>query len=141
MKRLIYLLPTLLVLASGCFNDSNSTPIPNPEGTFSGEFRLVRRLPNVTKLDTDKAQIKLVLKPGSGFKVLGDTATVHAGSRGQYGVSVNTLRFIDSTFKAGNYTKRHLQGDYLYIYNGFNLQMVLNSGDSLSLQYDLKKTE
>ncbi|MES2266219.1 MAG: hypothetical protein V4520_05645 [Bacteroidota bacterium] len=140
MKKLIYFLPALLILAAGCFNNNNSTPIPNPEGTFTGEFRLVRRLPNVTKLDTAKANIQLVITPGVGFKVLGDTSTVHAGSKGHYGIAGNGIRFVDSTYKAGNYTKRHLQGDYLFVYNGTNLQMVLNSADTLSLQYDLKKT-
>ncbi|MCO5936248.1 hypothetical protein NAF17_11930 [Mucilaginibacter sp. RB4R14] len=140
MRRLIYFLPTLLILATGCFNNDNSVPIPNPEGTFSGEFRLLRKLPNVTKIDTTKATIQLILTPGVGFKVLGDTIKVHAGSKGRYGIAGNGIRFVDSTFVVGKYNKRHLQGDYLFVYNGTNLQMVFNSGDSLSLQYDLKKT-
>lgn len=140
MKRLIYFLPALLLLAAGCFNNDNPTPVIAPEGTFTGEFRLLRKLPNIAKIDTQKATIQLVITPSVGFKVLGDTTTLHAGSRGHYGFSGNSARFIDSTFKANKYTKRYLQGDYLYVYNGTILQLVRTSGDTVSYQYDLKKT-
>jgi hypothetical protein len=140
MKRLIYVLPFLLMLAAGCFNDQSSMPSPDPAGTFSGEFRRIRRNADLT-IDTAKANIKVVIEPGIGYHVLGDTTTLHAGSKGHYGINGNGIMFVDDTYpKTGTPAKTHLNGIYLFIYNGGIFQMVRTSGDTLSLQYDLKKT-
>lgn len=140
MKRLIYVLPLLLLLAAGCFNDQASIPSPDPSGTFSGEFRRIHRNKDQS-IDTVKANIKVIIEPGKGYHVLGDTTTVHAGSKGHYGINGNGIMFIDSTLaKTGTPIKTHLNGEYLFIYNGSIFQMVRTSGDTLSFQYDLKKT-
>ena len=141
MKKIIYLLPVLVALVSGCFNNKNSIPVPVPSGTFTGEFRRISKAADQS-IDTLKANIKVVIEPGIGYHVLGDTATVHAGSKGHYGINNgNGILFVDSTYSAkSTSTKTHLNGEYLYIYNGSVFQMVRNSGDTLSLQYDLKKT-
>ncbi|MBB5395542.1 MULTISPECIES: hypothetical protein [unclassified Mucilaginibacter] len=138
MKRLIYLLPLLVTLA-GCFNNNNQ-PVPEPSGSYTGEFRRVSREKNATTIDTVKTNLTVVIEPGVGYHVLGDTTTVHAGSKGHYGINSSSMLFMDSTYpKTGVPVKNHLNGEYLYIYDGKILQMVRNSGDTLSLQYDLKK--
>jgi hypothetical protein len=141
MKRLIYVLPLLMVLAAGCFTNNNSQPIPEPSGTYTGEFRRVTRKLNQTKIDTAKAIISVTIEPGIGYHVLGDTTTLHAGSKGHYGINGNGIMFVDSTYpKTGIPAKNHLNGEYIFIYDGSVFQMVRNSSDTLSLQYDLKKT-
>jgi len=80
----------------------------------------------------------------TGFKVTGDTSTVHAGSYGDYGVNsiYNTVTFIDKTYpKTGIPTKAHLDGTYQYYYDGTVLQLLGNSAlDTVSFQYNLTKT-
>jgi hypothetical protein len=147
MKRLIYVLPLLLTLAAGCIDNGNNTPAPDPSGTFTGEFRRIHRNTDLS-IDTTKATIKVIIEPGVGYHVLGDTATLHAGSKGHYGISGNGIMFVDNTLPApvsGAPTppapkKVHLNGEYLFVYNGSIFQMVKVVGDTLSLQYDLKKT-
>ena len=140
MRRLIYLLPLLLLFAAGCFNNKSSEPTPDPSGKFSGEFRRLDRITGTSKFDTVKATVEVYIEPGVGYHVLGDTSVVHAGSKGHYGISGNGIRFVDSTYPAnGNPTKNHLNGDYLFDYNGSVFRMIRSTGDTLSLQYDLKK--
>ncbi|MBK0378289.1 hypothetical protein [Mucilaginibacter segetis] len=140
-KNLIYLFPILIAFGMGCTKSSNSSLKPLPEGTFNGEFRLLHRSQGSTVIDTVKANIQLVLETGVGYKVLGDTSTVHAGSKGHYGISDIYIAFQDDTYPTtGTPTKTHLSGTYQYYYDGSSVfQMVANSSDTLSLQYDLKK--
>jgi hypothetical protein len=141
MKRLIYVLPLLMALAAGCFNNNGSQPAPDPSGTFTGQFRRITRKLNQTTIDTVKANISVVIEPGIGYHVLGDTATLHAGSKGHYGINGNGIMFVDSTYPTtGIPAKNHLNGEYAFVYDGIVFQMVRTSGDTLSLQYDLKKT-
>jgi hypothetical protein len=140
MKKIIYLLPVLVALVSGCLKNQDNVPSPDPSGTFTGEFRRISKAADQS-IDTLKANIKVVIQPGIGYHVLGDTTTVHAGSKGHYGINGNGIMFVDDTYSATSAsTKTHLNGEYLFIYNGSVFQMVRNSGDTLSLQYDLKKT-
>ncbi|WP_374951434.1 hypothetical protein [Mucilaginibacter sp.] len=147
-RKFIPLVPLTLILAvlvSGCFNNNNAntTPVPYPNGTFSGTFKLLRKKVNQTTIDTlKKANIQLVLENGVGFKVLGDTATVHAGSKGHYGINQTYVAFDDETFpKTGTPPKIHLYGTYLYSYDGnSNLIILFNQGDTLNYRYDLKRT-
>ena len=146
MKRiLICLLPALILLGAGCIKNDTVATASVPTGTFNGEFRLLRKKANQIKFDTLKANIQLVLTDDVNYKILGDTALVHAGSKGTYEVGQNAsaglIGFIDTTYpKTGKPAKTHLQGAYQYYYDGVKLQMVANSLDTLSLQYDLKKT-
>jgi hypothetical protein len=143
-RRFIYLLPALLIVtmfATGCFNNKTTNPIPSPTGTFDGQFRLLRKKLNETKVDTlKKANIQLVLETGT-YKVLGDTTTVHAGSKGQYGINSTYMAFNDETFpKTGTPEKIHLYGNYFYSYDGSNtLIIVFNQGDTINYRYDLKR--
>jgi len=146
MKKLsIYLLPALLVLslfATGCLSNKTSNPVPYPSGTFEGQFRLLHKKLNDSKIDTlKKATIQLVLESGVGYKVLGDTATVHAGSKGHYGINATYIAFDDETYpKTGTPAKIHLYGNYLYNYDGStNLIILVNQGDTLNYRYDLKR--
>ena len=143
-RRFIYLLPALLVLtvfATGCFKNNNTPPIPYPTGTFEGQFRLLHKKLTDTKVDTlKKATIQLVLETGMTFKVLGDTTTVHAGSKGQYGINSAYMAFSDDTNpKTGTPEKIHLYGNYSYIYDGSTLVILAVQGDTINYRYDLKK--
>ncbi|MBD1394516.1 hypothetical protein [Mucilaginibacter glaciei] len=147
MKRTsIFLLPVLLaivVFATGCFNNNTSTPVPVPTGTFGGTFKLLRRKVGATVVDTlKKANIQLVLETGAGYKVLGDTATVHAGSKGPFGINATYIAFDDTTYpKTGNppNDKIHLYGSYFYNYDGTTLVLLFNQGDTLNYRYDFKR--
>lgn len=146
-RRSIYLLPVLLAVvlfATGCFNNNQATPVPTPAGTFGGTFKLLRRKVGATTVDTlKKANIQLVLETGVGYKVLGDTATVHAGSKGHYGINATYMAFDDDTYpKTGNppNDKIHLFGNYFYSYdNSTTLTLLFNQGDTLNYRYDLKR--
>jgi hypothetical protein len=141
-KGLTYLLPAMaiIILAVSCSSNKTAAPVPTPVGTFNGQFRRLHRAPGAAKIDTIKANIQLVLEQGGTYKVLGDTATAHAGSKGTYGVVSNALAFQDATYSTTNTSKIHLYGYYAYYYDGASvLQMVVNSADTLSLQYDLKR--
>ena len=139
MKRLIYLLP-LLILAAGCFNNPQSEALPDPSGTFTGTYRHISKHVN-NKLDTTTANISVVIEPGIGYHVLGDTTKLHAGSKGHYGIVNSGIMFVDSTYpKTGVPTKDHLNGEYVFVYNGSIFQMARTAGDTVAFQYDLKKT-
>ena len=138
MKKLIYLLP-LLILAAGCFNNHEGEAVPDPSGTFTGTFRHISKHEN-NKLDTTTANISVVIEPGKGYHVLGDTTKVHAGSKGHYGIVGNGIMFVDSTSTTVTPKKDHLNGEYVFAYNGIIFQMARTSGDTVAFQYDLKKT-
>lgn len=144
MKKLIYLVPVLIAFATSCAPTSTVAPAITPQGTFAGEFRLLHKKPNQIKFDTLKANIQVVLSGGKNYEVLGDTATVHAGSKGIFemgtGANAGFIGFTDVTYPTNKVpTKTHLIGAYQYYYDGSKFQMVANSLDTLSLQYDLKK--
>src|SRR6476646_6738723 len=110
-KSLIYLIPVLVALASGCLKTAENVPRVYPSGTYSGEFRRLHKRTNSAIIDTTKANIKIVFEPGVGYKVLGDTLTVHAGSKVHYGFATNAnyVAFDDDTYpKTGTPAKTHL---------------------------------
>jgi len=141
-----YLLPVLLVtvlVASGCLSNKKAEPGPVPAGIFKGKFARLHVKPGTTTIDTLKADIILTLNAGGTFTVTGDTAAVHAGSKGKstFNTTDYVVAFADDTYPAtGKPAKVHLHGaDYVYFYQGNILQMVANR-DSISLRYDLKRT-
>ncbi|MBS1525562.1 MAG: hypothetical protein JST19_07930 [Bacteroidetes bacterium] len=141
--KILYFLPLLLCLG-GCFkNNAAVPPLVVPSGTFTGEFRLLHRSSVNVPFDTTKAEIVLTLNtPAYTYAVTGDTSTVHAGSKGVWGMNNSYINFADNTYpKSGTPTKTHLNGLYLYYYNGSVFQMIATSADTLALQYDLKKTQ
>ncbi|TWR27731.1 hypothetical protein FPZ42_00525 [Mucilaginibacter achroorhodeus] len=150
MKRLRYLIPVLLgvALTSSCLKGNDQPVTPNPEGAFSGEFRLISRKPGQTKIDTAKCNISLSLTQATAsYSVGGDTSKIHAASKGLYGINGQGIGFADKSVPATLATtnapiingKAHLHGTYLFVYNGSVLQMKTIIGDSLAFEYDLKK--
>jgi len=145
MKNYLYSLILLIAICgSGCLGKPKNDVIPQtvPSGTFKGEFRLLHRKAGAAKFDTTKANITLTMTttPSYIYSLTGDTATVHAGSHGSFLINSQYMIFTDETFpKTGTPTKTHLNGGYLYYYDGSVFQMLAYSVDTLSLQYDLKK--
>ncbi len=142
--KLVYLIPFLAIFTSGCLSNSTDTPGPTkpfPEGAFAGPFRLIHKNFKTGHRDTLKANLSLTLSTAVGYKVTGDTATVHAGSYGDYVVGSNYIQFFDKTYSTAiKPTKTHLTGIYQYFYDGTSFQMLAQGAlDTLSLQYDLKK--
>lgn len=137
----IYLLPVIL-LASACLKDTKTPDVqPNyPLGAFAGKFTRIHTNPATLKKDTAYATIQLAMSSSTGFAVTGDTATVHAGSKGGFGGTVNVVDFNDVTWSSPiSKNKTHLHGIYNYTFNGTAFQMQGVSGDTLKYQYDLIK--
>jgi hypothetical protein len=142
-RRFTYLLPLLTVVVAflaGCSPSKPNDPVPNPNGTFAGEFRRLHRSPGASKIDTLKANISVTLNSDFTYKVTGDTSTVHAGSMGNWNISANSIKFLDNTYSPTSTIKKaRLFGEYDYAYDGSSLKMAVSSVDTLSLQYDLKR--
>lgn len=142
--KLLYLLLLLMILGAGCGKTSNTAPsLYAPDGSYSGQFRLLHRHTNKDHFDTLKANITLTLKNSDGtYSVTGDTTTLHAGSFGTYGINNLAVNFTDKTYPStGTPTKVHLNGLYQLYYDGSIFQMLSYSADTLSYQYDLKKNK
>jgi hypothetical protein len=145
MKNHLLLLTStaLLALFMASCSTGGLTPTPQLAGSFSGQFRLLHRHTDAVPFDTLTANITLTLNsPASTFAVTGDTSTVIAGSMGTYQLATNGnfILFVDNTLpKTGISSKVHLNGEYIYSYDGTNLQMLAYSLDTLSVQYNLKK--
>jgi hypothetical protein len=143
-NKLVYLAPVLILFAAGCLSNKVS-PVPSlAAGTYSGQFRLFHRHSTTSPFDTLKANVTLTLTstPANSFSLSGDTSTVIAGSKGTYQLASNGnfILFVDSTIPTtGTATKAHLNGEYVYSYDGNSLQMIASSADTLQVQYDLKK--
>jgi len=144
--RLIYFLLVVASVGIGCTKLTQTTPPPPvvPSGTFSGTFRYLHRHTNQVPFDTLKANITIKLLTNVNpftYTVTGDTATVHAGSFGSFSLTSPYMVFTDNTFPtSGTPTKQHLNGAYLYYYDGTVFQMLAYNADTLGVQYDLKKT-
>ncbi len=142
MKRILYLLPLVFALASGC--GPKTTPAPSiPEGTFSGKFKYLHEHAQTGALDSATAKIQLQIGQTT-YAVTGDTSTVHAGSFGTYEVNSygTAMAFFDKTYPTtGTPKKFHLSGVYSYSYDGKNLQIVsFGAFDTVSYSYSLVKT-
>lgn len=137
-RSFTYLFPFCFValLITSCVKGSSTTDTAAtfPAGTFTGQFRAIHK--TTTTVDTQKANITLTLSTQTGFKLTGDTSTLIAGSHGGYLFNTTYGYFVDSTAVS---SKVHLNGTYLYSYNGSVFQMLQVSGDTLTYQYDLVK--
>jgi hypothetical protein len=143
MRKLIYLLPFVIMAFSACTKTADNAPVAVPTGTFTGEFRVVH-LNNITqKLDTTKrSNLILTISQATGYKVTGDTVLYHAGSYGDFAVGSSVIQFIDKTIPAnasGVLPKIHLSGNYQYGYDGTNF-IIQAANDTLAYQYVLKKS-
>ena len=142
-KKLLYFLPLLGLFIVGCMKEAaTSIPAGGPSGTFAGQFRLLHRSTDKVPFDTTKTNLTISLNSGNNsYSVGGDTATIHAGSYGTFTISAPFINFIDQTYpKTGTPVKTHLSGLYQYYYDGTVFQLLSYSVDTLSLQYDLKRT-
>ncbi len=145
-NKLNYLFPLLVVvlLTSACLKKTTPIPVVLPAGTFSGPFTVVHLNPRTSLKDTSTANLVLTLSAATGFAVTGDTTKLHAGSHGGYQVDGTYIQFADQTLPTypTNSTptvpaKFHLNGLYLYSYDGTNFQFYASS-DTLLVVYKLK---
>jgi hypothetical protein len=143
-KNLLCLVPFLMVLVTGCLKSTTAVQQQGtPSGKFTGQFRYLHRHSNAVPFDTVKTNLTIRFgSPANTYAVTGDTSTIHAGSKGGFSVGSPYMVFIDSTFStSASVAKKHLAGAYLYYYDGTVLQLLAYSADTLSLQYDLKRTQ
>ena len=145
--KLTFFLSILVILTGfsvGCVkSDVANTPAPIvPSGVFAGTFRYIHRHTDKVPFDTLTASITLhLLTTNFTYTVTGDTSTVHAGSLGTFSLQSPYMVFTDKTFPtSGTPVKQHLNGAYLYYYDGNTFQMLAYNSDTLAVQYDLKKT-
>lgn len=142
---LVYFLLFLLLLVYGCSGNKSNNPNPTalaPVGTFNGHFEVIHH--RSVSIDSASANITLEMQAATGYKITGDTATVHEGSYGGFIVyqANNTIYFQDhdTYLAAGAAAKVHLNGLYSYSYDGTTLQIGYHSYlDTLVLKYNLKK--
>lgn len=143
MRKLIYLLPFVIMALSSCMKSStDAEPIPVPSGTFSGSFRVLLLNKTTNKLDTiQKIPFTMTMNTATGFKVLSDTTTVHAGSYGDFSLNGSLVYFTDKTYpKTGTPAKIHLSGGpYAYVYDGTNFNFYTAFADTMAYVYYLKK--
>ena len=144
MKRTIFYLSVLVWgFLTSCSTNNDVVPTsPPPSGTFTGQFKLYHINPVTNTARTDSTVLNLSLETATGFKVTGDTTTLHAGSYGSYVGDSGTSQivFTDKTYPAtGTPTKVHLNGLYSYSYNGTTLELLAN-GPQDTLQYFYKLT-
>lgn len=134
----LFFLPLALMLVAGCMKsqDPNANTSP-PTGTFTGTFLSLHKKASGNGFDSVQANITLSLDPASGFKLTGDT-TKHAGSFGDFAYDAANFLFNDKTVSTSN-KKIHLNGYYLYGYNGSQLQLQQIYSDTLGYFYTLKK--
>jgi hypothetical protein len=139
-RKLLYLLPFLLAVGTGCLK-SDYKPVVLPSGTFSGKFGYLHRANDRLNFDTLLANVTLTLQSSnSTFTVTGDTTTLQAGSFGTYNLNTNIIEFADKTYSAtGTSAKKHLNGTYAYAYDGSRLNLLYNISDTISMQYELVK--
>ena len=139
--KLLYLFPILAALVTGCAKTAQvSPPPPAPSGTFSGQFKRYHRHVDTAPFDSVSANITVKFTtPAFTYAVTGDTATLHAGSFGTFGIAAPYIVFNDNIFTSSP-TKAHLSGYYLYNYDGTTLLMTASSADTLVVGYNLKKT-
>ncbi len=139
--KLLCLFPILAILTAGCIKNAPvAPPPPMPSGTFSGQFKLFHR--HTTQVPFDSVKTNLTIKfqtSDNTFTVTGDTSTVHAGSYGTFGLYQPYIGFNDKTFSALHFTKSHLNGYYLYNYDGTNLVIYVSSADTLLAGYSMKR--
>ncbi|RYD71535.1 MAG: hypothetical protein EOP53_23525, partial [Sphingobacteriales bacterium] len=111
------------ILATGCLKESkDNTPIPVPQGKFSGKFIVIKKKAIGTGFDTTKTPLKLTMKADSGYTVHGDSLGNHATSNGTYAYNYYYIQFSDKTLPDTS-SKRHLNGTYQYFYDGSVLQI------------------
>ncbi|PTQ95051.1 hypothetical protein C8P68_106266 [Mucilaginibacter yixingensis] len=146
MKRILFLLPFLIMLVSSCMKSANvdPTPLPNLTGNWSGYFYKLRINAAKTGMDTaNKVALSLSLNSTTGYTISGDTATVHGGSFGGYQYDYSTFLFGDKSYNVSlPQTKVHLDGYYDYLYTAAQNRLQISyefANDTLVYYYDFRK--
>jgi hypothetical protein len=141
--KLLYLFVLSGMLATGCVKSVKQAPaLPTPSGTFTGQFIFLHRHTNSKPFDTVKTNIIIkFVTPDFTFSVTPSDTTIHKPSHGVFGVNSPYLIFSDKTYIATSPPAvPHLNGYYLYNYDGTTLKMLAYSLDTLALEYNLTKT-
>jgi hypothetical protein len=138
MKKLIYLLP-LLILFAGCLKTNNKEYEPLvPYGTFTGKFTRTHTNPATLAKDITTANIQLTMAT-TGFTVTSDDATVHANGSGEFLGNEISINFDDPNYPAtGTVPQAYLYGNYAYTFNGSDFKLTRAAADDL-LEYVLAK--
>jgi len=138
--KLLYLFLSLSIIATGCVKSTpNNQPAPTPSGTFTGEFKVLHR--HSDKLPWDSVKTNLTVQfntPAYTYAVSGlDTSTLHIASHGTFGISAPYISFTDQLANTSP-TEWHLNGYYVYNFDGVSLIMYVSSSDTLVAGYNLK---
>jgi hypothetical protein len=138
--KLLFLFLSLIVIATGCVKGSSKNqPAPTPSGTFTGEFKVLHRHTDKAAWDSAKTSLTVLFNtPAYTYAVSGlDTSTLHVASHGTFGISAPYIYFTDA--EANNLlTRWHLNGYWVYNFDGKNLVMYISSSDTLVAGYNLK---
>lgn len=140
---LLYLSFLLVIVATGCLKStSKQQPVPTPSGTFSGQYQRFHRHIGIGPWDTVKTDLSVKFSTTDNtYAVTGATPTIHANSHGTFAMSSPYIGFSDQTYSASDTSKAaHLQGYYLYSYDGTNLTIYATIADTLVTGYSLKKS-
>jgi len=143
LNYLLVMLSVLLVVESCTKNTPYSAPSSNfPVGNFIGPFTLIHKNPVTNKLDTSSALVTLAMTSNVTYAIGGDTTKIQASSYGSFDVNNITqiLTFYDATVTKTtnlNAPKKHLNGPFLYTFDGQNLH-IYGSSDTLSYNYALQ---
>lgn len=139
--KLLFLFLSLIIVASSCVKSSVKTaPAPVPSGTFTGEFEVLHRHSNKLPWDSLKTNLTVQFNtPAYTYNVSGlDTSTLHVASHGTFGISAPYIYFTDAEANTSPTTKWHLNGYWLYNFDGTKLLMYITSSDTLAAAYNLK---
>ena len=142
--QLLYLFALLGILTTGCAKSAKQPPPPpTPSGTFTGQFIYLHRHTSSKPFDTVKTNITIkFVTPDFTFSVTPSDSTIHKPSHGVFGVNPPYLVFSDKTYTTvPPPTIAHLNGYYLYNYDGKTLKMLAYSLDTLALEYNLTKAD
>lgn len=131
MKKLIYLLPLLILFAGCAKTDTREYEPLVPYGTFTGKFTRTHTNPTTLAKDITTANIQLVMTI-DGFTVTSDADAVHANGNGEFLGNEISIDFDDPNYPTtGTVTKAYLHGSYSYIYNGSDFKLTQSAGDDL----------
>jgi hypothetical protein len=114
-SKFIYLLPLLLLCATGCVKTTPPNTDNYPLGIFSGKFTVIHKSKATSKLDTMSAKLKLELSTSTGFTITGDT-TIHAGSYGSFSENAVNMIFNDATYPTSGFPKKNTPGWFIRLY-------------------------
>ena len=138
MKKLIYLLPLLMLIAGCVKTDIGQQPTPLvPYGTFTGKFTRTHTDQATSALTTTTANIKLVMTE-DGFTLTSTAVAVHANGSGDFLGDELNIQFSDVASPTIPDGKTYLHGFYTYLYDGNTLKLSKQSGDDAYL-YEVSK--